>query len=96
MTSMKRALQLGYIAFLAVVVQSTELVRPAEAQEQPAWCELCTNLQCTEQGAPQLRKACDDLCDGTAIEFQCIGGSACTGGGGGSYPNRLRCLRNLP
>lgn len=95
MFSKKRVLQVGYLAFLSLLVQSTGLVKAAAAETQPAWCELCTSIQCDQGHAGQLLDACNSLCDGTGIEFQCIGGSSCTGQGGGTYPNRLRCLRNL-
>lgn len=90
-----RILQGMYACALAIAAHLT-FSTPASAAEQPVWCELCTSVQCIEENDPQMLGFCDDLCDGDFIEFQCIGGAPCTGQGGGSYPNRLRCLRDIP
>lgn len=90
----RRALQGAYLLALSAVAHLALPARTASAADTPATCYLCTNVQCIEQNHSQLAGFCNTLCQGSAMSFQCIGGS-CEGQGGGSYSARLECLRDL-
>lgn len=86
MTSLKRVVQVGYLAVLAALA-----LPPAISAQKVVPCNVCVN-QC--ENAPN---ACAEICEaGQTISLQCWSSQACTSISGHIYAATVTCTVLVP